>query len=63
MGIEILAVGLDDIRTSAVVKKDHGLLTNDAINLALMQRHRLTYIASNDADFDRIPDLVVWKPA
>ncbi len=63
MGIEILAVGLDDIRTSAVVKEDHGLLTNDAINLALMQRHRLTYIASNDADFDRIPNLVVWKPA
>jgi len=62
IGIEILTVGIDDIRAGADIKKDYGLLTNDAINLALMRRHRLTCIASNDADFERITDLLVWKP-
>ena len=62
IGIEILTVGIDDIRAGAGIKKDYGLLTNDAINLALMRRHRLTCIASNDADFERITDLLVWKP-
>lgn len=40
----------------------HGLLTNDSAIVALMQRHRLTHLASNDDDFDAIADLRVWKP-
>lgn len=63
IGIEILPLEFDDIRISAGIKKDYGLLTNDALNLALMRRHRLTCIASNDADFERVADLLVWKPA
>ncbi len=63
IGIEILTVGIEDVRAGAGIKKDHGLLTNDAINLAFMRRHRLTCIASNDADFERITDLLVWKSA
>ena len=63
IGIEILSLEVDDIRVSAGIKKDYGLLTNDALNLALMRRHHLTCIASNDADFERITGLLVWKPA
>ena len=44
------------------IKKEFGLLTNDAITLAVMRRHRLSKIATNDPDFDRITDLSVWKP-
>jgi predicted nucleic acid-binding protein len=40
----------------------NGLLTNDSAILALMRRHGLTHLASNDDDFNRIPDLTVWKP-
>jgi predicted nucleic acid-binding protein len=63
IGIEILSLEVDDIRASAGIKKEYGLLTNDAINLALMRRHSLTSIASNDSDFERVTDLLVWKPS
>jgi predicted nucleic acid-binding protein len=63
IGIELLSLEVDDIKASAGIKKDYGLLTNDAINLALMRRHRLTCIASNDSDFEHVTDLLVWKPA
>lgn len=63
IGIEILTVGVDDVHASAGIKREYGLLTNDALNLALMRRHRLACIASNDSDFERVTDLLVWKPA
>jgi predicted nucleic acid-binding protein len=40
----------------------YGLLTNDAIITALMQRHGIKHLATNDDDFDRVPGITVWKP-
>lgn len=40
----------------------HGLLASDAIIVALMQRHGITDLATNDDDFDRVPEIAVWKP-
>lgn len=40
----------------------YGLLTNDAIIVALMHRHGITHLATNDDDFDRVPGITVWKP-
>lgn len=40
----------------------HGLLTNDALIMALMQRHGLSHLATNDDDFDSVPGMTVWKP-
>ncbi len=40
-----------------------GLLTNDALVVAVMQRHGLTHLASHDADFDRVPGLTRYAPA
>jgi predicted nucleic acid-binding protein len=39
-----------------------GLLTNDALIVALMQANGLTKIASHDADFDRVPGLTRYAP-
>lgn len=63
MGIKVLPVELEDVLHSNDLKRELGLLTNDAINLAIMGRHRLKHIATNDLDFDQVPDLTVWKPA
>jgi predicted nucleic acid-binding protein len=41
--------------------KDH-LLTGDAVIVALMRRHGITNLVTNDDDFDRVPGLTVWKP-
>ncbi|HEY1684130.1 MAG TPA: type II toxin-antitoxin system VapC family toxin [Tepidisphaeraceae bacterium] len=40
----------------------HGLLTNDAIIVTLMQQHGLVHLATNDDDFDRVPGITIWKP-
>lgn len=40
----------------------HGLLTNDALILASMHRHELIHLVTNGDDFDRVPDVKVWKP-
>ena len=39
-----------------------GLLSGDALILAVMQTHGLTHLASNDADFDRVPGIVRYGP-
>jgi predicted nucleic acid-binding protein len=50
------------IQEAAELSVQHGLLTNDALILALMQRHGVPHLATNDDDFDQIPGLTVWKP-
>jgi len=60
--VEILPVDFVHVLTSSEIKKTYGLLTNDAINLAIMRVRHLGNIATNDPDFERIPDLVAWKP-
>jgi predicted nucleic acid-binding protein len=58
-----------DIPAAAAVFLDantfvyHGLLTNDAIIVALMAGHGLANLASNDADFDRVPGITRFAPA
>jgi len=38
-------------------------LVGDALIVAVMQAKGLTLIASNDADFDRVPGLTRYTPA
>lgn len=48
-------------KANSFVKK-YKLLSNDAINAALMEEHGIKDIATNDADFERVSFLKVWKP-
>lgn len=40
----------------------HGLLASDAMIAGLLESHGITHLATNDDDFDRVPDITVWKP-
>ncbi|QDU86985.1 tRNA(fMet)-specific endonuclease VapC [Pirellulimonas nuda] len=44
------------------IAERHQLLMGDAEIVALMQRHGITHLATNDDDFDRVPGITVWKP-
>jgi predicted nucleic acid-binding protein len=44
--------------SSLFLDAKHGLLCGDALIVAVMQERGLTDLASNDADFDRVPALV-----
>ena len=59
--LRLLAPDAVMISEAAGLAAKHGLLTNDAIIVALMRRHGLTHLVTNDDDFDRVPGLTVWK--
>ena len=63
MGVRIIAPTLDDLLASKEEKLTFGFLTNDAINLAVIKRHHLRHVATNDPDFERVGALKVWKPS
>jgi len=60
--MEILPVDVEILTTATHLATAHRLFTNDAMIVAVMQRHQLMNLASNDADFERVPGLVLWKP-
>lgn len=62
MGIEINVVEMADVEQSHVLKLRHGLLTNDALLVATMERLEITALASNDSDFERIETLTLYRP-
>jgi predicted nucleic acid-binding protein len=60
--LRLLTVDWEAIRASAAISIQHRLLTNDALIVALMQRHGLAHLVTNDDDFDSVPGITVWKP-
>jgi predicted nucleic acid-binding protein len=47
---------------AAALSRQHGLLTTDAVILAVMQAQRLTHLASHDAHFDSVPGITRYAP-
>jgi len=43
--------------------KEHSLLSNDALHLAVMKENNLINLASNDSDFERVEWIRVYKPS
>jgi predicted nucleic acid-binding protein len=61
IGIQILAIPVQMIATAAALSIQYGLLSNDALLVAVMQAHGLLNLASSDADFDRVPGLIRYS--
>jgi len=62
MGLSLLPADAALLAEAATVSAQLGLLTNDATIVALMRRHGLSNLATNDDDFDGIPGLTICKP-
>jgi predicted nucleic acid-binding protein len=60
--VQILPVTVPQFATALAISQQTGLLTNDALSVAIMQAHGLTRLASHDADFDRVPGLTRYAP-
>ena len=63
LGIQVVTIPADLVAAAAALSVEYGLLTNDALVVAVMQANGLTNIASSDADFDRVPGLTRYAPA
>jgi predicted nucleic acid-binding protein len=62
MALSLLPTDAALLVEAATLSAQLGLLTNDALIVALMRRHGLTNLVTNDDDFDAVPGLTVWKP-
>jgi predicted nucleic acid-binding protein len=51
-----------DFLVALELQKQHGLLTNDSLNLAIARRHGIKDIATADKSFDKVPGLIVYQP-
>jgi predicted nucleic acid-binding protein len=60
--LQILMVAPPTLVAAVVLCQQLGLLTNDAITVALMQAQGLTKVASSDTDFDRVPGITRYAP-
>jgi predicted nucleic acid-binding protein len=58
----ILDVSYRELHGSRRYRDDYGLLTADSLLLAVMARHKLRDLVTNDADFQRVPNIRVWMP-
>jgi len=61
--VTVLPVTAPQVSHAADLTRLHGLLMNDALVVVLMQHNGLTALASNDADFDRVPGITRYAPA
>jgi predicted nucleic acid-binding protein len=61
--IQVLPLTQALVEAATLLSGQYQLLTGDALVVAVMQQHRLTGIASSDADFDRVPGLTRYAPA
>jgi len=60
--VNILPLSYQDLHASRQYRENHGLMTNDSLTVAVMRRERITYLATNDSDFARVPDIAVRLP-
>lgn len=58
----ILDITYREIHGSRRYRDDYGLLTADSLLLAVMERHKLSDLVTNDEDFQRVPGIRVWMP-
>jgi len=59
---QIEPVAEHHVEMAAQLSPQHGLLTNDAILLAVASSLGISNLATNDDDFDSVASLTVWKP-
>lgn len=63
MRVDIKLVDHIDLHTSKRFRQEHGFMTNDSLVLAVMRRFRINDLATNDPDFQQVPQIRVWTPS
>jgi predicted nucleic acid-binding protein len=61
-GLVIIDLKGYDMITAIQKAKAYGLITADATHLAIMERKGINHIATDDNDFNVVPDITIWSP-
>ena len=62
MGVRIRVLTPALIMASEAIRAQYGVLTNDSVSVAIMQKLRLTHLVSHDSDLRNVAGLVVYQP-
>jgi predicted nucleic acid-binding protein len=62
IGIELLPLSEDAIKSSLQFRKKYGLLVNDSLTSAMMDLEGIVNLATMDKDFERIEEFRVYSP-
>jgi len=62
MGIEIRPVTFETVIKSQMVRMAYGLMVNDSVIAASMQEEGLRFLATNDTGFEKVDDILVYRP-
>ena len=60
--LPVEAITLNLLARGADLSSQKRLLTNDALTLAVMEKRKVTTLATNDDDFDAVEGITVYKP-
>ena len=61
-GLTVETVRPEDFLVALEIQEQHGLLTNDALNLAVAKRLGIHEIATADKSFDEVQGVIVYRP-
>ena len=59
--VRVLHIAPTDLVSAAAISQQIGLLSSDALIVALMRANGIDKLASNDADFDHVPGLTRYE--
>jgi predicted nucleic acid-binding protein len=62
LNIQVIPITQSLLEAATLASQQFELLNGDALIVAVMQAHGLAHLASNDADFDRVPGLTRYSP-
>ncbi|MBZ0178636.1 MAG: type II toxin-antitoxin system VapC family toxin [Melioribacteraceae bacterium] len=62
IGFRIESIEKVDFLTAISIQRLHGLLTNDALLIAVAKRLRVSAVASADNVFENVKDISLYKP-
>ena len=61
-GLKVIGLVEEDVERAIYIAGQWGLLTADALHLAVMERKEIINLASADSDFEVIKGITLWKP-
>ena len=61
-GVQVVPITQALVKSAALISQKYEILSGDALVVEVMQAQGLTNLASNDADFDRVPGITRYGP-
>ena len=62
-GMKVFDLTGGDILAAVEMSRTHHLMVADAAHLAVMNRKKISHLASGDRDFAAVPEITVWSPS